>query len=203
MQYDAWGRIKKLIINDVDQPLRLQGQYFDRETGLYYNRFRYYEPHIGSFISQDPLGLAAGENVYRFGPNAQVWIDPLGLCIKEYDIKKYGEFKNHPGDSLTGHELLQNAWLEANGFGPRGGKWSNQNPAIALKENPMHKTISSAQRSLKLNTKNLSNVSWRKNVLDNISIMKNAGVPRAKIAELAKEVKIFAKTVLNLPLKEV
>jgi RHS repeat-associated protein len=79
-RYDAWGKVKKLLVDEVEQPLRLQGQYFDRETGLYYNRFRYYEPQVGSFISQDPLGLAAGENVYGFGPNAQVWIDPLGLC---------------------------------------------------------------------------------------------------------------------------
>jgi RHS repeat-associated protein len=81
-RYDAWGRIKKLIINDVDQPLRLQGQYFDRETGLYYNRFRYYCAEIGAFVSQDPLGLVAGENVYGFGPNAQTWVDPLGLACK-------------------------------------------------------------------------------------------------------------------------
>lgn len=50
---------------------------------MYYNRFRYYEPHVGSFVSQDPLGLAAGENVYIFGPNVQGWIDPLGLCKKK------------------------------------------------------------------------------------------------------------------------
>jgi RHS repeat-associated protein len=81
-RYDAWGKIKKLIINDVDQPIRLQGQYFDRETGLYYNRFRYYEPHTGSFISQDPLGLLAGENFYKFAPNIYAWSDPLGLICE-------------------------------------------------------------------------------------------------------------------------
>ena len=80
--YDAWGKVKKLPANEVDQPLRLQGQYFDAETGLHYNRFRYYEPRIGSFISQDPLGLIPGENVYAFGPNVQNWFDPLGLCTK-------------------------------------------------------------------------------------------------------------------------
>ena len=82
-QYDAWGKVKKFVVNEVDQPLRLQGQYFDRETGLYYNRFRYYSPEIGAFVSQDPLGLLAGENVYGFAPNVQAWIDPLGLLCKE------------------------------------------------------------------------------------------------------------------------
>jgi RHS repeat-associated protein len=81
-RYDAWGRIKKLIINDVDQPIRLQGQYFDRETGLYYNRFRYYYAEIGAFVSQDPLGLATGENMYAVASNVQNWIDPLGLSCE-------------------------------------------------------------------------------------------------------------------------
>jgi RHS repeat-associated protein len=82
-QYDAWGQVKKLPVNEVGQPLRLQGQYWDEETGLAYNRFRYYCPEIGSFISQDPLGLAAGVNLYQFAANTQGWADPLGLCKKK------------------------------------------------------------------------------------------------------------------------
>ncbi|EMH4086295.1 TPA: RHS repeat-associated core domain-containing protein [Providencia stuartii] len=45
------------------QNLRFQGQYFDRETGLHYNPFRYYDPDIGRFIQQDPIGLAGGLNL--------------------------------------------------------------------------------------------------------------------------------------------
>ncbi|NLW48188.1 MAG: hypothetical protein GXY86_12755, partial [Firmicutes bacterium] len=85
-RYDAWGEVKKLVANDIDQPLRLQGQYFDRETGLYYNRFRYYAAEIGAFISQDPLGLAAGENVYRFAWNIWKYSDPLGLHCEGIDV---------------------------------------------------------------------------------------------------------------------
>ncbi|GKS85647.1 hypothetical protein AVMA1855_15865 [Acidovorax sp. SUPP1855] len=40
----------------IDQPLRFQGQQFDEETGLHYNRFRYYDPVVGRFVSQDPIG---------------------------------------------------------------------------------------------------------------------------------------------------
>ncbi|WP_244298034.1 RHS repeat domain-containing protein [Actinobacillus vicugnae] len=61
------------------QPFRLQNQYFDQETGLHYNFFRYYNPILGRFINQDPIGLAGGENLYRFANNAQSKIDPLGL----------------------------------------------------------------------------------------------------------------------------
>ncbi|MEQ4763557.1 RHS repeat-associated core domain-containing protein, partial [Klebsiella aerogenes] len=59
-----------------------QGQYFDAETGLHYNRHRYYDPEIAGFISQDPIGLAGGLNVYQYAPNPLGWVDPWGLtCI--------------------------------------------------------------------------------------------------------------------------
>ena len=68
------------------QPLRLQGQYFDQETGLCYNRHRYFDSASCSFISQDPIGLAGGENVYAYAPNVWGWVDPLGLaCGKKPD----------------------------------------------------------------------------------------------------------------------
>jgi len=57
----------------------LQNQYFDEETGLHYNLMRYYEPEVGRFVNQDPIGLEGGLNVYQFAPNAQDWVDPLGL----------------------------------------------------------------------------------------------------------------------------
>ncbi|WP_150539192.1 RHS repeat-associated core domain-containing protein, partial [Actinobacillus vicugnae] len=60
------------------QPFRLQNQYFDRETGLHYNFLRYYNPILGRFINQDPIGLQGGENLYRYSDNAQNWIDPTG-----------------------------------------------------------------------------------------------------------------------------
>ncbi len=66
----------------VYQPLRYQGQYFDAGTGLHYNRFRYYDPDAGRFISQDPPGLAGGINLYKYAPNPLVWVDPLGLTAE-------------------------------------------------------------------------------------------------------------------------
>ncbi|ENO0460352.1 RHS domain-containing protein [Salmonella enterica] len=63
----------------VRNPLRFQGQYFDEESGLHYNRYRYYEPESGRYISADPIGLAGGLNLYAYAPNPLSWIDPLGL----------------------------------------------------------------------------------------------------------------------------
>ena len=64
-----------------EQPLRLPGQYYDEETGLHYNLFRYYAPECGRFISQDPIGLAGGINLYAYAPNPISWIDPFGLDL--------------------------------------------------------------------------------------------------------------------------
>jgi RHS repeat-associated protein len=63
----------------IEQNLRFQGQYLDRDTGLHYNTFRFYDPDIGRFISPDPIGLAGGDNLHSYSPNPIGWIDPLGL----------------------------------------------------------------------------------------------------------------------------
>jgi RHS repeat-associated protein len=60
--------------------LRFPGQYYDQETGLHYNYFRYYDPSTGRYITSDPIGLLGGFNLYSYvGNNPLYWIDPLGL----------------------------------------------------------------------------------------------------------------------------
>jgi RHS repeat-associated protein len=78
-EYGAFGETIRVNADGFDNPVRFQGQYHDTETGLSYNRFRYYDSSIGGFISADPLRLAAGPNLYRYALNAWGWIDPLGL----------------------------------------------------------------------------------------------------------------------------
>jgi RHS repeat-associated protein len=101
--YDAWGKVKKLPVDEVDQPLRLQGQYFDGETGLCYNRFRYYCPEIGAFVSADPLGLAAGKNLYSYAKNTWSFIDPLGLCKKGLGDATTSPWLNDPRTGVRMH----------------------------------------------------------------------------------------------------
>ncbi len=86
-EYKAWGeckaeKAKSNFFEDseiISNNIRFQGQYFDQETGLHYNRYRYYSPYVGRFISKDPIRLLGGDNVYAYAPNPVEWVDPLGL----------------------------------------------------------------------------------------------------------------------------
>ncbi len=86
-RYKAWGRVilhaawsgREASAQEFVQPLRFQGQYEDSETGLHYNRSRYYDPDAARYITQDPIGTAGGLNSYTYAPNSTAWIDPLGL----------------------------------------------------------------------------------------------------------------------------
>ena len=62
------------------QLFKFQGQSLDIETGLHYNRFRYYDSDVGMFVSRDPIGLMGGNNVFQYAPNPIGWFDPWGLA---------------------------------------------------------------------------------------------------------------------------
>jgi RHS repeat-associated protein len=77
-KYRAYGNLVALDVAEIDNPLRFQGQYFDAETGLHYNRHRYYNPGTGRFLTPDPIKLAGGLNNYQYVTNPTGWVDPLG-----------------------------------------------------------------------------------------------------------------------------
>ncbi|GDN28712.1 type IV secretion protein Rhs [Escherichia coli] len=79
--YQVWGNtIQEKDHGGVEQNLRYQGQYLDRETGLHYNLHRYYDPDVGRFMVTDPISIRGGINLYQYGPNPLGWIDPWGLA---------------------------------------------------------------------------------------------------------------------------
>lgn len=89
------------------QPLRYAGQYADRETGLHYNLFRYYDPQVGRFTVQDPIGLAGGWNLYQYAPNPLGWIDPWGLTSRRAAFRTAKEQAKIPKSSqLTTHKYV-------------------------------------------------------------------------------------------------
>lgn len=79
VDYKAYGNVALKRVQQINSPLRFQGQYFDEETGLHYNRHRYYSPDTGRYTTADPIGLAGGLNNYQYVVNPTGWVDPLGL----------------------------------------------------------------------------------------------------------------------------
>ncbi|HFK4818496.1 TPA: type VI secretion system tip protein TssI/VgrG, partial [Escherichia coli] len=91
---------------EADPGLLYAGQWRDGESGLCYNRFRYYEPESGMYLVSDPLGLQGGEQTYRYVPNPLRWIDPLGLN-KGASLSK---MMNSSSDLMGLRRQPQNFW---------------------------------------------------------------------------------------------
>ena len=85
--YDIYGNLLNLKGDRQFVPFRQLGQYEDAETGLYYNRFRYYDPNAGSYISQGPIGLAGNNpTLYAYVSDVNYWNDVLGLTAEVYKL---------------------------------------------------------------------------------------------------------------------
>ncbi|PDN50214.1 RHS repeat-associated core domain-containing protein, partial [Salmonella enterica] len=128
--YQVWGNLThEKETRPVQQNLRFQGQYLDRETGLHYNLYRFYDPDIGKFISGDPISIRGGINLYQYAPNPISWIDPLGLTpcgkpdgnINPKDVRyMQSSIKNQTGEYtvLGNAEALLNGTLKPSALPP-------------------------------------------------------------------------------------
>ncbi len=76
---EPYGKIEIRSDAAIEYNLRWPGHYFDVDTGLNYNRFRYYDPKLGRYLESDPIGCAGGINVYAYPANPLVSVDMLGL----------------------------------------------------------------------------------------------------------------------------
>uniref|UniRef100_UPI001ADF075E RHS repeat-associated core domain-containing protein n=1 Tax=Paracidovorax oryzae TaxID=862720 RepID=UPI001ADF075E len=144
--YHAWGAMREEYDpHGVGQPIRFQGQQLDAETGLHYNRFRYYDPLLGQYVTQDPIGLLGGLNKFTYPGNPISWIDPLGLS-GILTIQSSGN-----GNPLSGHSWI--TYAPDGGYPTTYGTWGN-NPTgqgNGLFENLEIGRNADATRSMRIN----------------------------------------------------
>ncbi|MEH0872582.1 RHS repeat-associated core domain-containing protein [Serratia liquefaciens] len=62
---------------ELRTPIKFQGQYHDHETGLHYNRYRYYDPEVGRFVGKDPIGYARGNGCSPQNAAVPRWLELL------------------------------------------------------------------------------------------------------------------------------
>ena len=105
---DIYGKVTNFEGSSLNEcPFRMQGQYFDSETNLCYNRFRYYSPETGTYLSQDPIGLQGGSRLYGYVHNPNGWIDQFGLSELVYQLlNDKGEVVYYGITSRTAEERL-------------------------------------------------------------------------------------------------
>jgi len=126
-------------------PWRFAGQYRDDETGLHYNRFRYYDADAGQYISRDPLGLRAGLRVYGYVGDPGVASDPLGLAPVAgagcgdgpFRGGRHKDTKGPAGDGLESHHM------PADSISPLP---TDQGPAIQMEPTDHRRTASHGSR---------------------------------------------------------
>jgi len=109
VQQKSWGEVDQVRISDVACQIRFQGQWFDDESGLCYNRFRYYDGRVGQFVSKDPIRVKGGLNEYGFVINPISFIDRFGLTDcpkKQKEELDWSIIKKKTGETREEHVKL-------------------------------------------------------------------------------------------------
>ena len=133
---DIYGKVAELRGESLHEcPFRFQGQYEDAETGLYYNRFRYYDANLGGYISLDPIGLEGNNpTLYGYVKNVNLWVDLIGLMPWNNPFK-------------SGHHLVYRGKANSVGLYDLGTK--RKTPTFFFKEPYIpgsHERIHAAQK---------------------------------------------------------
>ncbi len=110
----SYGRVRKFEgHHKTDCPFRYQGQYEDSETGLYFNRFRYYSPEEGIYISQHLIRLKGGDNLYGYVHDPNEWVDELGLASRKSQFREAKRAASIPASSQhTTHRYVYDSSSE-------------------------------------------------------------------------------------------
>ncbi len=149
--YAAWGSEiarRGIEAESIECPIRSQGQWFDQESGLCYNRFRYFDPSISAFVSQDPIGVNGGINLYAYGVNPCNFVDPTGLCAagdlpplkgkNEEEVRQILRDNGFTQDHVSASAARNETWSHPDGSEVRIHPYGNQNEAPYRSANNAH-----------------------------------------------------------------
>ncbi|AUX34339.1 uncharacterized protein SOCE836_065110 [Sorangium cellulosum] len=154
LRREAWGRTEMAPGARTTTAIRFPGQYEDPETGLCYNRFRYYDPDAGRFISPDPLGLAGETKTYAYAPNTLLWLDPYGLVFaRQYSLEEVramlaaSEGRPSPLTGAPGHPGSEHVQVPAPTLRQRscGGKTKTSFNSSTTQARAVHSALNSPQ----------------------------------------------------------
>ncbi|MFE3577281.1 RHS repeat domain-containing protein [Lysinibacillus sp. NPDC059133] len=138
-ELDIYGRVKEFTGEKDFIPFKYQGQYEDYETGLYYNRFRYYSPREGIYTQVDSIGLVGGNpTLYGYVHNPLIEIDPFGLDSAKLDKALGGAI----GDGMEAHHLIpEEIW------GKHQAMFDHLGMGMDSKSNGIHMPSSNSRRN--------------------------------------------------------
>lgn len=182
-ELDIYGKVRKGDSKFV--PFLYQGQYYDEETELAYNRFRYYSPDSGTYLSQDPIGLeGSNPNFYAYVKDVNSWIDVFGLS-SAYEVDTYNKLKagDIKGDKLGNHHTPQKALAKTQVSGYSQTKLAGDAPAIRLPD-AEHAEITRAQSKNKVARSKMSADDLLKDDID--MLRKHTNAPESSIDKLKK-----------------
>lgn len=117
-----YGQAEVAPQSRIEFNLRFPGHYFDREIGLHYNRFRYYDPCLGRYLQSDPWGIAGGYNLYAYRANPLLDVDVRGLGEENRRNGKPCPDEEEPTTPARPATDENGNWVDENGRlrGPNG-----------------------------------------------------------------------------------
>ena len=137
--YDAWGNVQSAVGNGQLAALNrylFQGREYSFATGLYNFRARWYEPELGRWLSNDPIGISGGLNLYEFcGNNPVNWRDPDGLRVEIHSrwVKGLEGFASHTYITVTDSKGQVNTWGSYNDNGCNTAKHNDHSDVGTLR----------------------------------------------------------------------
>ena len=194
-QFDAWGA-DLAVGGDCDIDLRLPGQVADPESGLRYNRFRYYDPATRTYTQADPAGLGGGLGPHGYVHDPTYFVDPLGLnCAddaRRLRANMVGATPGRvpPGYSNAAHHIVQSNSTDAYSTASRahlqrhGIDINDADNGVFL---PTSNRVRNAARTNAAPHSRVHGAATRQNVHDRITALNKPEEIRAELQKIARE----------------